>query len=74
MVKKNIAFDIEDLEISVEVLKALSLAISEAVINGNHAVSNYEWGFYEINKLLDELLQDLAKLRDEAFEELRKVR
>ncbi len=74
MVKKHICFDIEDLEIRVAILKALSLALSEAIMNGNHIASTYEWGFYEINNLLDSLLQDVVKLRNKSFEELKSIK
>ncbi len=72
MAGKKIAFDIEDLEISVKVLRSLSLAISQAIMNGAFTVSSYEWGFYGIDKLINELLEDIVELKDEAFEELRK--
>lgn len=71
MSQKEIAYKMEELKIEVEKTHSLQGALFEAIYRGNNSHEEYEWAFMVLDDLTYKVRNELAKLVDIVFENLK---
>lgn len=66
------AFRVEGLLNEALQIRSSNLAIHEAIFNGHCSVKEYEWAFHALFVMTCNHENDLQKLTDDLFKELRK--
>lgn len=67
---KEIAFKLEELQITAEKVDGLQIVLWQAIYRGNIAPESYEWAFMVLGDLTYELKNELSVVMHQAFEKL----
>lgn len=72
MTVKDIAFQLEDVQIKLWALKSLTLAVNDAIVEGANAASNYYGALHILTCMTHEIEQTVDSLTKELFEAIKK--
>lgn len=71
MTVKEIAFEIENLQIKAEKVNSFQNALFEAIYRGNNAPETYEWAFVALGDYTFSLKNRLNEITEELFRIIR---
>lgn len=68
---KKLPYEIEDINLEVNVLTGTILALSEAMLNGNYDAGEYEWVFHSIYRTAIGISESLTEIENKLLERLK---
>ncbi len=69
---KEVRSSMEELENSIEIIHDTTLALEQAIFNGDMTANNYEWAFIGLMRLIGQTKQEANRLKNMMFELSRK--